>query len=195
MLYSKQTENKEILIKAMDRLKSTSQYLSYLLWHKPDELNLEMDKNGYVEIAELLSKLKGAYKLTNAELLQIVTEDSKNRYKIKESKIRAQQGHSIKVDLEMDKMIPPLDLFHGTDYKFYKSINEKGLIPKGRNYVHLSDSIETAKTVGSRHGKNLLIYKLNVKEMIADHVKFYQSEKNVWLTEKVDSKYLEEYYG
>ena len=129
----------------------------------------------------------------NMEVLEdIVATDEKQRYSFNEDKslIRANQGHSIPVDVELEQVAPPEILWHGTGAKFVESINQSGLIAKSRLYVHLSSDYETAVNVGSRHGKPV-VYKVHAKEMEQDGYIFYQSVNGVWLTKEVPKKYLE----
>lgn len=103
--------------------------------------------------------------------------------------IRANQGHSIPVDVELEEKEPPKILYHGTGEKYIASIDQNGLIPKSRLYVHLSKDVETAKAVGKRHGKEV-VYSINSEQMYKDGYKFYLSKNGVWLTKKVPKKYL-----
>lgn len=125
-------------------------------------------------------------------LEKIVKEDKKGRYSFNEDRtlIRANQGHSIKVDLEFKECTPPDILYHGTGEKYVESILKNGIDKRSRLYVHLSKDIETAKMVGSRHGKPVIL-KVKTKEMALDGIKFYLSENGVWLTDNVDTKYIE----
>ena len=124
-------------------------------------------------------------------LEKIVNDDDKNRYSFNGDKtmIRANQGHSIPVDVELKKLNPPDILYHGTGEKYVESIKKQGLIRKNRLYVHLSDNIEIAEKVGKRHGKPV-IYEIDCKKMIEDGIEFFKSENNVWLVESVPVKYL-----
>ena len=124
-------------------------------------------------------------------LEKIVNDDDKNRYSFNGDKtmIRANQGHSIPVDVELKKLNPPDILYHGTGEKYVESIKKQGLIRKNRLYVHLSDNIEIAEKVGKRHGKPV-IYEIDCKKMIEDGIEFLKSENNVWLVESVPVKYL-----
>ena len=126
-----------------------------------------------------------------AQLEEIVASDDKQRYSFNEDKtlIRANQGHSIPVDVELKESLPPDILYHGTGEKYVSSINDMGLIPKSRLYVHLSKDMETAVNVGKRHGKPV-IYVVDSKKMASDGYKFYLSVNNVWLTKKVPVEYL-----
>lgn len=163
--------------------------LSYILRHNPQSEGLKMDKYGYVDTKALTKALN----ITMKELIEIVDKDNKQRYSFNsdKSKIRANQGHSIKVDLELIEKQPPDTLYHGTVKKFIDSILEKGLIPKERNHVHLSKDIETANIVGKRRGSPVIL-QIDSRRMYEDGFKFYESENKVWLTEKVPVKYMKE---
>ena len=122
---------------------------------------------------------------------EIVRTDEKQRYSYNEDHtlIRANQGHSIPVDVELEKVEPPEFLYHGTGEKFTASIDKQGLIPKSRLYVHLSPDEETAVKVGRRHGKPV-IYLVRAGNMKRDGYAFYRSVNGVWLTKEVPVKYL-----
>lgn len=125
-------------------------------------------------------------------LEEIVRTDNKQRYRFNEDKtlIRANQGHSITVDVELEEQEPPEFLYHGTAERFLKSIMEEGLKPMSRLYVHLSKDQETAEKVGKRHGKPVVL-KVHSGQMNRDGCSFYLSENSVWLTKRVDVKYIE----
>ena len=125
-------------------------------------------------------------------LERIVAEDEKQRYSFSDDKqlIRANQGHSIPVDVELKEVTPPDLLYHGTGLKYKESIDAQGLIAKSRLYVHLSGDTETAKKVGQRHGKPI-IYKVNAGAMHEDGCKFFLSVNGVWLTKEVPLQYLQ----
>jgi len=139
----------------MSNLDDLSKFLSLVLRHKPEVINLVMDKNGWVSVEDLLKGMRRkGYKIDLSILEQIVVGDKKQRYSFNEdkSKIRANQGHSIKVDVGFKELQPPNVLYHGTATRFMKSIMSKGLIGMSRLYVHLSADEETAVSVGIRHG-------------------------------------------
>lgn len=123
---------------------------------------------------------------------KIVKEDKKGRYSFNDDKtmIRANQGHSVKVDVELKEKTPPEILYHGTGEKYIESILKTGLEKRSRLYVHLSSDVDTAKNVGARHGKPIIL-KIKTKEMTDDGFKFYLSENGVWLTDNVPTKYIE----
>ena len=170
---------------------NTSRFISLILRHKPSEIGIELDEHGWANVAELIEGINKKQPFDMAQLEEIVASDDKQRYSFNEDKtlIRANQGHSIPVDVELKESLPPDILYHGTGEKYVSSINDMGLIPKSRLYVHLSKDMETAVNVGKRHGKPV-IYIVDSKKMAADGYKFYLSVNNVWLTKKVPVEYL-----
>ena len=171
--------------------KETSKFISLILRHKPETIGISLDEHGWANVDELIAGISKTHPIDMAILEQIVAEDEKQRYSFNEDKtlIRANQGHSIPVDVELEEKQPPEILFHGTGEKFVSSINEQGLIPKSRLYVHLSKDEETAVKVGQRHGKPA-IYKVKSGDMYRDGFKFFCSVNGVWLTKSVPVKYL-----
>ncbi len=173
------------------RLEKTGRYLSLLLRHRPDVAGVRLDEHGWANASELLQGINKTQPLTMEELELIVATDSKQRYSFNEDKtlIRANQGHSIPVDVEPERKAPPARLWHGTGRKYTDSIDEIGLIRKTRLYVHLSADQETALTVGARHGEPV-IYEVNTAQMHTDGYIFYQAANGVWLTKCVPTVYL-----
>lgn len=163
-------------------------FLSYILRHNPGKIGIQLDKHGWANIEEVL---KGIPDLTIQELREIVDTNSKKRYTIKETtyQIRANQGHSIPVDLELIAMQPPEYLYHGTAEKYMKSIFKQGLLKGTRQHVHLSADKETARKVGARHGKPV-IYNIAAVEMFKEGYKFFISANGVWLTDAVPIKFM-----
>ena len=172
-------------------LKETSKYISLILRHKPETIGITLDEHGWANVDELIAGISKTHTMNMQILEEIVSTDEKQRYSFNDDKtlIRANQGHSIQVDVELKEIEPPEFLWHGTGEKFVSSIDASGLIPKSRLYVHLSKDKETATIVGSRHGKPVL-YKVLSGEMYKDGYKFYLSENKVWLTKEVPLKYL-----
>lgn len=168
-------------------LTKTSRFISLILRHKPETIGIKLDKHGWANVDELLKGVN----IDFATLERIVNEDEKGRYSFNDdkTKIRANQGHSINVDVELEEMIPPDVLYHGTGQKYVDSINKIGLIPKTRLYVHMTEDLEVAKITGMRHGK-LIVYQIDAKKMNDDGILFYKSVNNVWLTKDVKTKYL-----
>ena len=167
-------------------------YIALILRHKPEVIGITLDKHGWANVSELINGINNTQQFTMEMLETIVKNDSKDRYSFNEDKtlIRANQGHSINVNVDLKEVIPPEILYHGTGIKYYESIDKRGLIPKSRLYVHLSKNIDTAIDVGKRHGEPI-IYKVKSKEMYDAGYKFYLSNNGVWLTEKVPTIYLE----
>lgn len=167
----------------------TSKFLSYVLRHRPDSIGVAMDKAGWVDIAELLEK--SGNDLTRELLDEIVAEDAKQRYAISADglRIRANQGHSVQVELGLKAAIPPVTLYHGTHTGATDIIFKEGLKKMNRHHVHLSDCPEKARVVGARRGKAIVLT-VDTREMVKLGEKFFISENGVWLTDYVDPKYL-----
>ena len=168
-------------------LNNVSRYISLILRYKPETIGITLDEHGYANVNELIKGVN----IDFTTLEKIVKEDSKGRYSFNEdkTKIRANQGHSIDVDVELEVKTPPDILYHGTATKYEESINSIGLQPKTRLYVHMTEDLEVAKTTGTRHGK-LIVYQIDAKKMNDDGILFYKSVNNVWLTKDVETKYL-----
>lgn len=174
-------------------LKRLSVFISLILRHNPEIIDLQLDRHGWARVDELLKGIKrsGKYHIDREILEEIVRTDSKQRYSFSDDgrRIRANQGHSIPVDVELPQAIPPAVLYHGTGGKSAGKIKKEGLLPMTRLYVHLSGDKETARKVGARHGKPV-IFIIDTEKMVADGYTFYLSVNHVWLTEKVPAKYL-----
>lgn len=170
----------------------TSRYLSLILRHKPEVIGITLDEHGWANVEELIAGISKTQPLDMELLDKIVQTDNKQRYSFNEDKtlIRANQGHSIPVDVELQRVPPPEILFHGTGEKYTDSIDQIGLIPKSRLYVHLSGDEATAITVGSRHGKPV-VYRVAAGEMEKAGFEFYRSVNGVWLTKVVPVRYLD----
>jgi putative RNA 2'-phosphotransferase len=170
-----------------------SKFLSLVLRHSPETIHVNMDKNGWVNIKELIDNaLRYKNIHLNNDLMKIIVEtNDKQRYIISDDgkRIRANQGHSIAVDLGLESKVPPDILYHGTTSRFLESIMKAGLKSMKRQYVHLSPTEEIALTVGKRHGKPIILY-INTKTMYEDGCKFYLSENKVWLVKEVPVKYI-----
>ncbi len=173
------------------REKNISKYISLILRHKPEVIGITLDEHGWAEVNELIEGIRKSTDFDMTILEKIVAEDEKQRYSFNEDKtlIRANQGHSIPVDVELEKKTPPATLWHGTGEKFTVSIDSMGLIPKSRLYVHLSSDQQTAKKVGARHGKPV-IYQVDTEAMNRDGYEFFLSVNGVWLTKVVPVQYL-----
>ena len=172
------------------QLTNKGKHLAFLLRHDKEAFDAGLiDIHGWRQVSELI-KSQGYSK----ELLdEIVSTNEKQRYEYSsdKSKIRARQGHSIPVDVELTQMTPPDILYHGTQADvFYSHIQQEGLKPMQRQYVHLSADTETATKVGSRRRGELFIIKINAKRMSEDGIKFWRSNNGVWLTLSVPPSYF-----
>ncbi len=176
-----------------NRAVTISKFLSLVLRHKPERIGLRLDEAGWTGVDELLRDCHAhGFPLTREELKEVVRGSDKQRFSFSEdgASIRANQGHSVRVELGYAPATPPGVLYHGTAERFLASIKEKGLIKGARHHVHLSLDTETARAVGKRYGKPLVL-KVSSEQMHADGYVFYQSANNVWLVEHVPAKYLE----
>ncbi|MDY6622175.1 RNA 2'-phosphotransferase [Clostridioides difficile] len=177
----------------MSKKDKLSIFISLILRHKPEIIGIKLDDYGYADVNELIEKTNNTGRNINIEILeQIVKEDNKQRYSFNEdrSKIRANQGHSINIDVELKELEPPEYLYHGTATRFLDNIKNEGIIKQSRLYVHLSRDIDTAIKVGKRHGTPVIL-KINTGKMYENGYKFYLSENNVWLCEYIPFKYVE----
>lgn len=174
-------------------LKDTSKFLSLILRHKPQLVGLELDEHGWADVEELIRRVNRKRPLDLPTLEQIVATDEKQRYSFSADGklIRANQGHSIPVDVELEELEPPEILYHGTARRYGAAITSQGLLKMSRLYVHLSSDVETVEKVGRRHGKPI-IFRVESLRMFNDGYKFYRSVNGVWLTEHVPAKYLKE---
>lgn len=173
--------------------KSISKFLSLILRHSPQTIEIKLDENGWANVDELISKCaKHRHTFTFAELEEVVATNDKQRFIFNEdkTKIRANQGHSIAVDLALQSQTPPDYLYHGTVSKFLNEIKKDGLLKMSRQHVHLSKDKETAIKVGSRRGVPVILVVQSGK-MHQDGFIFYKSENDVWLTDHVPANYIE----
>lgn len=172
--------------------KKTSKFLSYVLRHHPELINLNLDENGWASVDELIIKsTNDSQGFTFEELDEIVQTNDKKRFIFNEDKtrIRANQGHSVDINLALIPQQPSEFLYNGTAQRNIESILEKGIEKRSRQHVHLSQDKETATKVGMRHGKPIILT-INTQKMFDDGIEFYLSENNVWLTDFVDIKYI-----
>ena len=174
-------------------LRSTSKFISLILRHRPEAVGIALDEHGWADVQALIRGVNaaGGHHLTPEILEEIVRTDEKQRYAFNEDHtlIRANQGHSIPVDVELEQRTPPPVLYHGTGEKYAAAIDQQGLIPKSRLYVHLSADVDTAIKVGSRHGRPV-VYRVDCQRMAADGYDFFLSANHVWLTKRVPAEYL-----
>ncbi len=169
-----------------------SKFLSLILRHRPEALDITLDPNGWADVREILEKMNNrGMKVDLNHIEHIVATNNKKRFILTEDrqKIRANQGHSIAIDMEFKPIQPPDKLYHGTATRFLDSIREKGLMKGNRQHVHLSADQDTAVLVGKRHGKPVVIT-IDTGKMWANGHEFYLSENKVWLTDGVPVEYL-----
>ena len=172
-------------------LTAASRFISLILRHKPEEIGISLDEHGWADVHALIEGVNRRYPMTMELLEEIVDTDEKQRYSFSADKtlIRANQGHSVPVDVELPETAPPPVLYHGTAERFTASIDRAGLVPGSRLYVHLSPDPDTARKVGARHGKPV-VYTVDSGRMCEDGFRFFLSVNGVWLTKAVPAAYL-----
>lgn len=170
-----------------------SKQVSYALRHAPWKYGLELDREGWADLQQLLRALqaRGWQGLTAADLEEMNRLSDKQRFEIAGGRIRALYGHSIPQRICREPAPPPEVLFHGTARRFLPSIREKGLLPQGRQYVHLSADPETALEVGRRHGRHPVVLKIQARRAWDDGIRFYRGNDSVWLSEAIPWRYIE----
>lgn len=174
------------------RLVKVSKYLSKHLRHQPERLGLRLASGGWVAVDGLLAACaRHNFPLTREELEEVVARNDKQRFSFDETRklIRANQGHSVEVDLELEPVEPPSLLYHGTGERSVESISSSGLRKMSRHHVHLSADVETARRVGARHGRPV-VFAVDAAAMQAAGLEFYISANGVWLVESVPPEYL-----
>jgi putative RNA 2'-phosphotransferase len=164
-----------------------SKRLSYVLRHRPDSAGLTLDAAGWADVDQLLAALR----LTRAELDEVVARNNKRRFSLDPTGtlIRANQGHSVAVDLQLEPVEPPAVLYHGTGHGAAETITREGLRKMARHHVHLSSDRETARVVGARHGRPV-VFAVDAAAMRAAGHLFYRSDNGVWLVDHVPPAYL-----
>lgn len=167
-----------------------SKTLAYLLRHHPEQFNITLLPGGWVSLTEVVTQLTAAgHTTTVQEIHAIVAQDSKSRYSIQSGLIRANQGHSTTVDLQLTPQTPPAVLYHGTATRFVPSITLQGLNSQTRHAVHLSASVSTAESVGARHGTPVVL-SIAAGQMHAAGYVFTRSQNNVWLVAHVPAQFI-----
>ncbi len=169
-----------------------SKFLSLVLRHKPEEIGIKLSKSGWTDTSTLIENMNEAGKLIDLETLRLIVDtNTKKRFSFNEdhSQIRANQGHSVELDLGYRPKTPPKFLYHGTAQKNIISIFKSGIQKRERHHVHLSADIDTALRVGQRHGKPVLL-KVMTGNMHENGHLFFMSDNGVWLTEEVPVKYF-----
>lgn len=178
------------------RLVKISKHLSYYLRHRPQELGLELMPGGWVSVEQLLAAFHARhFPLSQQDLETVVISNDKQRFSFDSTKtlIRANQGHTTPVDLQLQAVTPPDVLYHGTGAEAVKSILTQGLLKMSRHHVHLSLDLDTARKVAQRKGKPV-IFQVNALTMYQNGYQFYRSDNGVWLVETVPPAYLVQLY-
>lgn len=171
-----------------------SKFLSLVLRHQPETIDIQLDQNGWTNVKDLIEKANNyGIKFDREILNHIVATNPKKRFAYNDTfdKIRASQGHSVEIELGYTNQKPPEILFHGTAEKFVQSILDTGLEKGNRQQVHLSADVETAIKVGQRHGKPF-VFKVVAEKMYNDNFEFFISDNGIWLTDNVPTKYLKQ---
>ena len=172
--------------------KGISKFLSFVLRHSPEIIGLSLDENGWANVDELLQKSSRDGKILTIEMLtHVVESNDKKRFAFNndKTKIRASQGHSIEIELNLTAVTPPEQLYHGTVAKYLEDIKKQGLQKMSRQHVHLSKDKETAVKVGSRRGLAQILT-VNAGEMHRAGFQFFLSDNGVWLTDSVPENYI-----
>lgn len=177
----------------MNKLEELSKEISYALRHAPWEYELEMNEEGWVPVEQLLDALHRTEKwssICEADLNEMIEKSEKKRHEFADGKIRAFYGHSMPMKILKEEKMPPNVLYHGTARRFLESIIKNGLLPQSRQYVHLSQDIETAENVGKRHDDKPCILIIDAKTAWNDGIKFYFGNEKVWLADAIPSRYI-----
>ena len=177
------------------KLDALSKTVAHALRHAPWEYEFELDEKGWVWVEQLLDALHRTEKwkaITENDLIEMIARSEKKRYEIANGKIRAFYGHSTPMRIAKEEKAPPNILYHGTARRFLDAIKEKGLLPQNRQYVHLSQDIETAENVGKRHDSKPCIFVIDAKKAWNEGIKFYYGHEKVWLADQVPYQYIVE---
>jgi len=176
-----------------DRLTQSSKFLSYVLRHNPDALNLDLDPGGWADVETLIEQARAEGRsLSRSRIKHLIAAGEKTRFTLSddESKIRANYGHSIAVNLDLTPTAPPNELYHGTAETALPSIRSEGLHPQSRQYVHLSPTPEEAESVGRRHGTPVVLT-IEAPALSEAGFTLYRSTETVWLTRHVPARFLQ----
>jgi putative RNA 2'-phosphotransferase len=175
------------------KLKQISKFMSLVLRHKPETIGLQLNEHGWANVQEMIDKMNTTGADVDIDLIHTIVEtNDKKRFAFNEdmTMIRASQGHSVEVDLNLNEVQPPEFLYHGTIQESVDIIRLEGLKKMSRQHIHLSKDKETAIKVGSRRGKPVILV-IRAAAMHADGYRFYLSENEVWLTDEVPVQYIQ----
>jgi putative RNA 2'-phosphotransferase len=172
-----------------------SKTMSHALRHAPEQYGLTLDPEGWVEVEAFVGALRGRggalAELDFADCEAAMAASAKQRFQVEDGRIRARYGHSVAKRIELPAKEPPGTLFHGTPPKVATIIEGEGLRPMGRQYVHLSTDLDTARTVGRRRCKSPVIFRVDAARAHAEGQRFYAGEDGTWLTDSLGPEYLE----
>ncbi|MBB3351834.1 putative RNA 2'-phosphotransferase [Rhizobium sp. BK049] len=167
-----------------------SKFMSYVLRHAPDAAGLTLDAEGWVSFDDLEKVLTSKYGVSRADIVEIIDNSPKKRFTLVDNRIRANQGHSVEVDLALAPAEPPAVLFHGTSLTNWPSIEREGPKKMERHHVHLSADIDTAKIVAVRRKGDYIILRVDAAAMFSEGHSFFVADNGVWLAESVPVQYL-----
>jgi len=167
-----------------------SKFLSYVLRHAPEEIGLTLDGEGWTDYAELSGKIREKFGISDAELRRVIAENPKKRFTLSGDRIRAAQGHSVEVKLELQPVAPPSVLYHGTTAEAWEKIKVSGLQAMSRRHVHLSPDIETAQTVAVRRKGPHILLTVDTAAMSRQGYTFFVANNGVWLTAEAPPQFL-----
>jgi putative RNA 2'-phosphotransferase len=167
-----------------------SKFMSYVLRHAPHELDVVLDLEGWTDYGALSEKLSAKLGVTDADILRVISDNSKKRFTLDDGRIRAAQGHSVAVELNLAPTAPPDCLYHGTTELAWESIKASGLAPMQRTHVHLSQDLDTARQVAARRKGPHILLKVDASAMAAQGYAFLRADNGVWLTANVPPDFL-----
>ncbi|EJT05420.1 RNA 2'-phosphotransferase [Rhizobium sp. CCGE 510] len=167
-----------------------STFISYVLRHAPDTAGLTLDAEGWVSFDALEKAVTSKYDVSRGDIVEIVENNPKKRFTLADNRIRANQGHSVEVDLALNQVEPPAVLYHGTSLTSWHAIEREGLKKMQRHHVHLSMDVETAKIVAMRRRGDHVILRVDAARMFSEGHSFFVSDNGVWLAESVPVQYL-----
>ncbi len=176
------------------RLVSLGKLMAYILRHRPDEFGLVLDEEGFVSLKELqqaINEEEGWGFVRRSHIMEVVLTDEKRRFEVKDDKIRATYGHSLEERIPYDEPVtPPKVLYHGTRRRSYPSILKAGLLPMGRQYVHLTPSREMAERIGRRRDPQPLILEVLAQRASEEGIQFFQPAPLIYLAERIPPEFI-----
>lgn len=167
-----------------------SKFMSYVLRHAPQELELDLTEDGWTDYAAFSAKLCARMGINDADIRRVIDENAKKRFTLEGGRIRAAQGHSVKVDLDLKPATPPALLYHGTTASAWQAIRGSGLKPMQRTHVHLSPDRETARAVAARRKGPHVLLKVDSAAMQAQGFAFFMADNGVWLAHEVPTAFI-----